>query len=181
MIRAFFGIPILEEEQRVISEALHPIQDKLKNTLHWTLKKNWHVTTRFLGNVDRDAIAYLLQVAEELAQSIEKFPMKIKKISGFPSGNSRLIAAHIERSDPLDTIFTTLNDAAVNVGLPEEPRSFKPHITLGKFGRHVHRVDPIVFEGLLVHARELVLFESRPSGRGSEYIPLRRFWLRDYP
>lgn len=175
MIRAFFAIPILKSERKLLTTAAQPIIENLGENVYWIPPNNWHLTVRFLGNVTGDVIARLSDTAHDIVRHIEKFELKINKLFGFPSANSRTIAAHVFVSDPLNSLFHQLDDAASAEGLSRELRRFRPHITLGKFQTRVYPYDPVLLKDFILSATELVLYQSKPDKQNSQYTPLEVF------
>lgn len=175
MKRTFFAIPVIAQERRLLQEVIQPIAEQCDDQIHWIPEKKWHLTVRFLGNANEEALAYFAQRGAEIARAIKKFSIHINKIAGFPSPHARIIAAHVAAQDIVQCLFNTLNEAALTAGLPGENHTFRPHITLAKFDNHVCHVEPIILEQFTLHAQELVLFQSKPNEPGSEYIPLQTF------
>ncbi|WP_423064116.1 RNA 2',3'-cyclic phosphodiesterase [Candidiatus Paracoxiella cheracis] len=175
MKRTFFAIPVISKEHRLLQKAMKPIVQQLGDTVQWIPEKKWHVTVCFLGNVEDHTIEYLLQAAEKISCHTKRFIININKISEFPSLHSRIIAAHLDLHKSLELLFNSLDAAAKTAGLPGEARAYRPHITMAKFGRRKRRFDPVLFEKFTLHAEELVLFHSKPTEQGSEYIPLKTF------
>lgn len=175
MIRAFFAIPIAVGDRRAITSVAQPIIDKLGENVRWTSPANWHLTVRFLGDVSGDVIVAIARAAERIAGTVEKFPIKINKIYGFPSPNSRTIAAHAFVNEQLNLLFKSLDNAANAKGISRELRRFRPHISLGKFQTRVYPYDPVLLKDFTFIAREIVLYQSKPENQKSEYIPLKAF------
>lgn len=175
MKRTFFAIPIVAKECCLLQKAVKLIAQQLGDEIHWIPEKKWHVTVRFLGNVNEYTIDYLARIAEQASCQVKKFLININKIGEFPSSYARTIAAHVGANDSLNFLFNALNNAALKVGVPHEDRTYKPHITLAKFDNYVRHFEPVLFEKFTLHAQELVLFHSKLIGHGSDYIPLKIF------
>jgi len=176
MKRVFFAIPVNADEYSLLERAVRPIAEHWGDQLRWIPKTNWHITIRFLGNVTDEAIDYLVNVAKKFSCEMNTFLIKISEIQGFPSLDSQRIAAHIQSCKELERLFQALGVAALNLGLPSESRSYRPHISLAKFASQIHPdFDPLLPDKLTLYARELVLFHSKPAGEGSEYISLKTF------
>lgn len=176
MKRVFFAIPVSSDEYNLLERAVRPIAEHWGDQLRWISKRNWHITIRFLGNVTNEAIDYLVSVAEKTSREMNTFSIKISEIQGFPSLDSQRIAAHIPPCKELERLFQALGVAALNLSLPSESRSYRPHVSLAKFVNQIHpNFDPVLPEKLTLHAQELVLFHSKPTGEGGEYISLKTF------
>ncbi len=174
MIRAFIAIPLSLSDRRLLQRASAPLAEVHNDHVRWLSLENWHLTVRFLGNVDDATQDVLIEAMRQTAQKVKKFKMIIRKIGGFPSLKSQIVAAHVDAHPTLDHLFVGLDEAAVISGLPQEDRSYKPHITLGKAAQP-RRLAPIEIPPLVVEARELVFYESQPTDEGSRYRALKRF------
>jgi 2'-5' RNA ligase len=77
-----------------------------------------------------------------------------------------------------------LLDALAPVGLKLDTRSFRPHLTLGRFrsggpGNILEHFDHIQSDDCRL--RELVLFKSDLTSRGALYTVLARLPMKDAP
>ncbi len=172
MTRTFIGIPVPPAASTRLWQLVSPLLQSLGNTVRQTLPENWHLTIRFLGNVEASALEQIGQSILEITRDFKKFRININKVSGFPSLNSRIISAHVEKHPCLDKLFSSLDKVARQLGVPSENRGFRPHITLAK-SREPIQIEPMTIEPFSITVEKLVLFESRPSDSGSHYIPLK--------
>jgi 2'-5' RNA ligase len=81
---------------------------------------------------------------------------------------------------PLTQLFYRLEKAFATLGYPPEGRAFNPHLTLGrvkspanrdKLARMLEKLPPVDWPPFFV--KELILFQSVLSPKGSTYTPLR--------
>ena len=178
MVRTFFAIALSQEEQQFIQQVVKALSIELGDSIRWLRPENWHITLRFLGNVDNAMIDYMSQSAKSLATKVPAFDYIGDKIAGFPAAKSRMVAVYIEPHAILEHLSQSLDQAAADAGLAREERSFKPHITLAKAHHRVASFVPILLEGVTFTAKELVLYESKPSDEGSHYTPIKKFAFR---
>jgi 2'-5' RNA ligase len=125
MLRLFVGVA-LPPEQRLMLSTLCVGQAGIR----WVDPGNFHVTIRFIGEVD-----------EGMAADIDKALAGIKA-SGFelavagtgffgPDDKPRILYAGLDRSDPFIRLREKIEMALMRVGLPPDGRRFMPHVTLG--------------------------------------------------
>lgn len=175
MIRAFFALSLSIPEQQFIQQATKKLSLDLGDKVRWLTSDNWHVTLRFLGNVELPIIDHMSQCARTLANQTKVFTYQAKKIAGFPAEKSRMIAIHIESHPTLQQLSQSLEQTAKAIGLTPEEREFRPHITLAKSHDLLEPMSPILLNDLTLTAKEIILYESKPSNKGSHYLPIKKF------
>ena len=100
-------------------------------TARWTPADNYHITLRFIGEVD-----------DEQADSIERalaavhppsFQVTPSGLGVLPSRRTpRVLAVRIEPAESLRTLYEALQNALAAADVPPEERAFRPHITLAR-------------------------------------------------
>ena len=178
-IRSFIAIPIPQAMADALGDvaAQMSYQDK-SNAVRWVDQANYHLTLAFLGDQP-------MQDLELLAQSLDEhltensLTLQIRRLSPFPEGKPKLIAAMIERNDALrelhQQVVASMNASPVEV----DKRRFIPHITLGRY-RHSRNpfaggIPPI--GEISGEVDEVTLFESTLTTSGAEYEAIFRFPL----
>jgi 2'-5' RNA ligase len=101
----------------------------------WVKPENLHLTLRFLGEVDNLAAA---DVDDALAKiQCPGFDLGLNGIGHFGEGRKlRALWVGVDASAELLRLREKIEQALIRVGLPPEPRKFKPHITLARFKRN---------------------------------------------
>lgn len=139
--------------------------------LRWTRPGQWHVTLRFLGQVENpaDVAAALGRVSAPPAEAVAgpavgRFGRRILHVP--VAGLERLAAAVV--------------DATAAVGRPPEDRPFAGHLTLARVAGQA-RVNLVPLAGAPVGGRwtvdEVCLVASHLSPAGARYEVLDRFPL----
>ncbi len=87
----------------------------------WSPEENYHLTLRFIGEVDRG-------FAEELADALshvgsEKFELAIESLGSFGGARPRAVWAGVAGSAPLTALRRRVESALVRAGLPAEERN----------------------------------------------------------
>ena len=140
----------------------------------WLEPADYHITLRFLGDVDRHVA---LEAAEGLAETVRApFTVTIDGLGSFGGDKPHSVHAHVAAEPGLMELQAEHERIMRRIGLPPETRRFRPHVTLGRLkgastlavadylsGRAILR--PISFT-----ARRFVLYSSRASTGGGPYV-----------
>lgn len=176
-MRTFIAIELEEE----VKEHLANIQtetQKLCRRGNFTPKENFHLTLHFLGEVGEEDLDYLQEAIFETARRNRPFTLTLDKVGFFPRGNKGILWVGLEKSNPLQRLFSTLEKSLEQQGFARERKGLSPHITLGR------EVEPqrsfmdvqkgVTVEPMWVSARSISLMESVRKGPKLIYVPLFR-------
>lgn len=179
--RLFFGIELPEPVKRSVA-ALLP---RKARGLRMTRLENLHITLRFVGEVDAEAMDRVRAQLEPL--QIERFTLPLEKGGRFPPrGTMRVVWLGIGAGHPrLFQVRKEIDDTLLRNGVDCELRDFVPHLTLA-------RVEPsgqgaaqsllrevAEFEGPVISVDAVCLFESKLGPDGPRYEVAQRFPLGD--
>lgn len=152
----------------------------------WATPERMHVTVRFIGYVDADRAAAIARVLGERV-SMDPFDLSIAGTGAFPpSGRPRVIWAGVH-DDPRASLAGVEREVTARLmplGVPEEDRPYRPHLTLGRVKEPGGLRTAALLDRLADHrfgvARvdAITLFESRLSPKGPTYVPVFRTPLR---
>ena len=177
MPRLFAGIEIPEPLARRLSFAKAALPGA-----RWIDPENYHLTLRFIGDVDG-------AVARDFIQSLgmieaSPFELKLDGLGSFGGNKPRAIWAAIAPSPALESLQRATERAARESGLPPEPRNFKPHITLARL-RGSRAGDVAHYLGLRgaflsepFPVSRFVLFSARDSIGGGPYVVEAAYLLK---
>lgn len=140
----------------------------------WVEPENYHITLRFLGDVD-DRVA---TDAAELLDGISRQPLKISVagVDAFGGERPRAVFARVEPDAALIELQAEQERVLRRAGLAPEGRKYTPHITLARL-RDVKPRD--VAEWLATRggapkmnfdATRFVLMSSRANSGGGPYV-----------
>lgn len=176
-MRTFIAIELEEE----VKEHLANIQietQKLCRRGNYTPKENFHLTLHFLGEVEEEDLDYLQEAIFETARRNRPFTLTLDKVGFFPRGNKGILWAGLEKSNPLQRLFSTLEKSLEQQGFARERKGLSPHITLGrevKPQRSFLDVQKgVKVEPMRVSVRSISLMESVRRGPKLVYVPLFR-------
>ncbi len=155
----------------------------------WVEPENYHITLRFLGDVD-DRTA---RTAVELLDGVAREPVRITldALDAFGGDRPRTIFARVQPTPELTELQAEQERLVRRAGLAPEGRKFTPHITLARL-RDVKAADVanwLAMRGgapkLEYDANRFVLMSSRASTGGGPYVveeawPLGADWEEDH-
>jgi len=178
MPRLFSGLEIPPE----IGRRLTMVRAGLGGA-RWIDPENYHVTLRFLGDVDgTTACDFALGLGEIVGRSFE---LRLDALGSFGGRKPRAIFAAVAQSNALDTLQRAHERAARAAGLPPEPRNFTPHVTVARLrgtssdsvATYLERQGGFSSEPFAV--TRFVLFSSRASVGGGPYVVEAAYPLKD--
>jgi 2'-5' RNA ligase len=169
VVRLFVAIPLPPEVQDRLALLCGGIPGA-----RWTLADNFHLTLRFIGEVDRygydDVLAALGQVRAT------GFELVLRGIDQFGKGEkARVLWLGVEKNPALVHLRDRVEAALGRAGLEPETRKFSPHVTLARLrGAAGDRLGGFVQANHLVRLGPLpvdrfVLFSSWSHGDGPIY------------
>ncbi|WP_252273266.1 RNA 2',3'-cyclic phosphodiesterase [Pseudomonas subflava] len=129
---------------------------------------NLHLTLAFLGHQPEERLALLQQLPPQLPLTELSFELELDRLDCWHGGLLHLAPGRVP--ERLPRLVEGLNALLLGNGLPVEPRTYRPHLTLARESSRPERSDCPVFSW---RADELVLYRSE-QGR---YLPLSRWPL----
>jgi RNA 2',3'-cyclic 3'-phosphodiesterase len=96
----------------------------------WIDAENYHVTLRFIGDVDH-------RQADDLAEALDQISaphitLCVSGLSVFGSKKPHALIANIEPQPALNALHFDMERLCQRLGLPADARKFVPHITLAR-------------------------------------------------
>jgi len=96
----------------------------------WIDPENYHLTLRFIGDVDGATAHDFTLALSEIAAA--PFELKLNGLGSFGGNKPRAIFAGFAPSEGLAALRRANERAAREAGLPPEGRNFQPHVTLAR-------------------------------------------------
>jgi RNA 2',3'-cyclic 3'-phosphodiesterase len=125
MLRLFVGIEFPPELRLHLSLLQSGVA-----AAKWVDPGNFHLTLRFIGEVDEGTAA---DVDEALLRlKARRFSLQLAGVGVFGGDKPRQLWVGVEREPALATLQSKIEQALIRVGLPPEPRKFAPHVTLAR-------------------------------------------------
>lgn len=177
MPRLFTAIEVPDE----VGEALATYRGGLSGA-RWIDVENYHVTLRFLGDVDEET-------AQEASYELGKirrapFEVVIEGLDAFGGSRPRALIARVAPSPAIIELQAEHERLIRRTGLPSESRKFTPHVTLARLRDASPRAvaDYLGLRGgpprLSFRAERFVIYSSRDSVGGGPYLVEAAYPLR---
>jgi len=132
---------------------------------------SWHITLRFLGEVDEVHLA-AAAIHDALA-GVAAIPAVVRGVGAFPKPCAARVAWAAVDAPGLARVAERIRDSAANMGSPPETSSFAPHVTLARL-KHARDLtkwidqhkSTLFFQGDL---NQVVLLSSKLTKQGAVY------------
>jgi 2'-5' RNA ligase len=185
-IRSFIAIETPPEVKADIAK----VQEGLRTTnadVRWESTEKFHITLKFLGNVDEPRLNSLADRLQEALSRFGPFNMTYRGVGCFPNQHHpRIIWIGAENEDgSLTRIQETAELVAEGLGFQKEERQFHPHITIGRV-KGSKNLQALVAElgnaSFNPHAaliKDVLLMKSDLKPTGSVYSVLRSYKLKN--
>jgi len=154
--------------RRIISAARETVKG-----FRWVPPENWHITLKFLGDVQVTGAAALKAALRKMAGPA--IPVRLSRMGAFPDlRQPRVLWVGVDdTSEEMLRLVGRIEDACEELGYERERRRFRPHLTVARSQRATRQSGPqgedVRHETML---RQLVLFRSYLSSAGARYEPL---------
>jgi 2'-5' RNA ligase len=140
----------------------------------WIDPENYHITLRFIGDVDYPTAHEVIEGLDRLANS-EAFTIRLSHLGAFGGEKPRALYAGVENNAALQRLQAAQERVLQKLGLAPEGRKFVPHVSLARlrgcsagdlarFIAFAGRFEPLEFP-----VGRFVLFSSRDSVGGGPY------------
>ena len=175
-MKIFIAINLPKE----IKYELYSIQGRLKNLgkVVWVPKKNFHLTLKFLGYIDKSKLAL---VKEKLAKlKFKKFKLTLNDIGFFPNASKpRVVWIGISPANKFIELQHNIDGELLS--LFPEPEKFTSHITLGRIkilkNKELLKKLPMP-QKLEFEVNSFGIMESKATKDSPEYIVLETYSIK---
>jgi 2'-5' RNA ligase len=101
-------------------------------SVRWSDPAQYHCTLRFIGEVERAEAEALRSALREVDRP--GFRAEPHGLTALPGRrNPRVLVVALDLSSPLRRLYRAVTSALQEEGIDPEKRSYRPHITLGRF------------------------------------------------
>jgi 2'-5' RNA ligase len=152
---------------------------KAQGDIRWVKPQGFHLTFRFLGNIEQTRVAPILTALRAAVKLHPQFRVRTQGLGAFPSlTRPRVLWARLT-GDGLQELHTKIESALGSCGFPSEDRAFRPHITLGR-ARSLRGWSQVL-EGIKTYLQydfgeslidKVTLYQSDLRPGGAVYTPL---------
>ncbi|EGJ50290.1 RNA 2',3'-cyclic phosphodiesterase [Desulfocurvibacter africanus] len=177
-MRLFIGIPLPEEYQQGLARLRDRLGSCVRSKLGWTRQGNWHMTLKFLGEVDEELARDVGQALAGLC--LTPFTLQAAGAGFFPNlRKPRVFWVGLARGGEECAQWAAMvEDAMEPLGFAREERDFRPHLTLARV-KEARRDDWAALmrdadreEWPAVRVEGLVLWQSKLGPGGPAYEAL---------
>lgn len=186
-MRAFVAIELDEACRRALLAATERLKAAAPG-VRWVRPTAMHLTLKFIGELPEADLPAAIECLGAACAGTGEFEMEVSGLSGFPArGTPRVVyAATHEPTGRLASLQRSVEEAlAGELGLAQERRPFRAHITLGRVrGRGCPPVGELsaligdqVFGSVQIGSAVLMKSDLQPTG--AIYTPVHRFPLAD--
>jgi 2'-5' RNA ligase len=182
--RLFVAVPTpadVRESVAGLVESVRAESDPNRRDVRWVRLDGLHLTLRFLGPTDEEAIPDVAAAVDLAGAASEPFDVAIGGAGAFPSvARPRALWLAVTAGvAELDAAARTLDDRLADVGWPRDDRPYRAHLTLARSDGV--RTGPDVARRLIeaaatfetrFRAEKMILFESISGGGPARYEPI---------
>lgn len=186
MARLFFAVGVSREVMSALESLCSRLQKRAPaDCLRFIQADKAHYTLRFLGEEPPDRQAAAVRAGHAAAKGVGPFEVTLRALGVFPDErrpHTLWIGAGGGAAE-LVQLASRLEGQLVREGFSPDGRAFVPHLTLARVKR---RLPSEAMRALLtgpdetigaMHVASFVLMESKPTNKGTRYIPLETFPL----
>jgi 2'-5' RNA ligase len=153
----------------------------------WSRVENIHLTLKFFGNVAMDQIATISAATSRAVKEFSAFEIEVGGTGVFPKPSRAQvlwIGVH-DSSKQLSALQQRLEDECEAAGFPKEDHAYRPHLTIARIrkAKGAQRLAEahlgMQFKPMPVTLKELIVFRSELTSKGSKYTELSNHQLSD--
>lgn len=131
-MRLFIAINFDNTVKDYLSEVQSIVKTSALNG-RYTLYDNFHLTLRFLGEIDRCDVSALYALLDELSVTMHAFNIKIGDIHSFNRKDKHIVYVDVlKNKNELVNLVKTLNQLIDANFTLKKNNQFKPHITIAR-------------------------------------------------
>jgi 2'-5' RNA ligase len=187
-VRLFIAIELTEQVRRHLDSLMTALTRSGEGgelpTVSWMKRENWHITLKFLGEVEEARVPHLQQALTSVP--LEPIHLCIDRMLYFPKrGPVHVIAAGVGGDvGRLNQLQESIERSCGQLGFAAEDRQYAGHVTFGRSRAGERGGDGVslretklesMFPGPMFQVTQFALVQSRLSNQGSEYAVLQRF------
>lgn len=186
-IRSFLAFELPPEIREKIGAVSRELQ-KTRMPVRWVKVENIHLTMIFLGSVNEDAIDEIKEKVHLVVNRFSTIRTRLNGVGVFPHWRKpRVIWVGLNGEiETLSNLRDQLQSELKVLGLREEKRPFRPHLTIGRFKDRADRDEELKsildrhhdITSNLHHLNELILFKSDLKPAGPVYTRMATWPLR---
>lgn len=189
MIRAFLAVELSEDVRARIARIQQDLRSSLARLLPRAVRVSWvqpasiHLTVKFLGDMDEQAVVPLHESLEAALRAQRLFSIPLERLGAFPSLQAPRVLwvgaaeqwGQRHEAQRLVELHETVETCCGTVGFAPDSRPLSPHLTLARIKAGAHEFGnaltssqvlerPLSLSALAVESVALMQSELRPTG-----------------
>ncbi len=176
-MRLFVAVNLPTQVRQLAWQAAAPLRSR-GYPVKWVNSEALHFTLKFLGEVEPQRQAAIMQALESAVAGNSRFRVSVGGCGAFPNARRpRVVWIGCEAVAPFELIQHRVEQEMSELGFPVEGRPFRPHLTLGRVKRGARAADLAGFDSALeqvefqgeVDVESIDLMRSELSRAGARY------------
>lgn len=179
-MRTFISIDMDKQCRKHLASVLPSIQKDVKSRMTWVQPESWHLTLKFLGELETDRVVCVREALSSVR--FDPFSVMPGNAGVFPSPQKPNViwVGLAAGAQPCVALARSINEILASEGFPEG-RPFLPHLTLGRIKLDkgdewralLKRIRAVKWPSFTV--REFTLYKSVLSRSGARHTPLQSY------
>ncbi|GEK88228.1 2'-5' RNA ligase [Alkalibacterium putridalgicola] len=129
-MRLFIAIELDSQVKRVLTDIQLNLKDSISKG-NYTSSDNFHITLRFIGEVNEDEAEKLKKAIDDTVQQIQPFTLYLGGLGHFPRKNKEIIWVGVKgQAEKLFKLKEQLETELEVSGFSKEEQDYIPHITM---------------------------------------------------
>jgi 2'-5' RNA ligase len=184
-LRSFIAIELPERAKSVLAELQREFE-KCGADIRWVRTENIHLTLKFLGDIEENAVAAVTEKIKGTCNKYMAFSLNISGAGVFPNARSpRVLWVGLNSSETMTGLQGEIDNEMASLGFERENRRFVPHLTLGRFkssrgrGKLLEKVEAYKeSEFGLIDVNSVSLMRSDLGPAGAKHTRIADFKLQ---
>lgn len=132
MPRLFIGIKI--RSAKSFEDTLSDLKEKFsQSSIKWVDTKNFHLTLKFLGDVEEFTLNSLIVLLDQIAYRSPEFTLESTGLGYFGTiGHPRVIWFGFKPNSGFKNLQSSIEESLYELGFKKESVNNLPHLTLGR-------------------------------------------------
>lgn len=133
LIRTFIAVEFSQSLKKELAVLQKDLKSRLGD-LKWVPQANFHLTLKFLGDVESKRISEIVASLKEAVQDLRVFSLNLAGLGGFPKiDHPKVVWIGVKQGRvELIRLQQAVEDALAAQGFDRERRSYSPHLTLAR-------------------------------------------------
>jgi 2'-5' RNA ligase len=179
--RTFCAIDLPDQVCSQLQQHVRQLREAVPEaSASWSRPENVHLTLKFFGNVPKEKLTRISDVAARIAREFSSFVVRIGGTGVFP----KVLWIGVEDpSGRLTELQHRFEEECAKEGFAKEDRAYKPHLTIARLRRPegarqlAQTHSKTKFDFIEIRVSEFAVFRSQLSPKGSIYTVISKHEL----